>query len=442
MEFRVFSPTAILGYGFPRESLERAVRLGFDAVAVDAGSTDPGPYYLGSGEPLVPDEAVERDLSLLLAAAREHGAPLLVGSAGGAGSRVHVDRLLRVLRRAAARAGFHGRVAVVYSDVEPGVLLDGRAWRPAAPGLPPLGEAVRGAERIVAQIGVEPFLEALRLGADVVVAGRSVDPAPFAAPAIAAGADWGLALHAGKILECGALAAEPGSGADSMLGVVAGDHIEVYPVNPARRATVHSVAEHALYERRDPYREWLPGGYVDLSRVEYWETGRGVAARGARWVPVEPRMVKVEGAGPAGHRYLLVAASRDPGFISRLDPLLEEAVSHARRVLGGGFRVYARVYGRDGVMGEREPEPRPGHEVGILLEVVAGDPGLAKAAAALVRSTLMHAGWPGRRTTAGNLALPLSPSEVYAGPVYEWRVWHLVEERGPLELARIEVVEV
>jgi hypothetical protein len=85
LEVRVYSPTAILGYGFPLESLERAIRLEPDVIGVDAGSTDPGPYYLGSGEPLVPPEAVERDLYHLLRASLRLGAPLVIGSAGGAG---------------------------------------------------------------------------------------------------------------------------------------------------------------------------------------------------------------------------------------------------------------------------------------------------------------------------------------------------------------------
>jgi len=34
---------AILGYGFPEESFRRGMEKGPDLIAVDAGSTDPGP---------------------------------------------------------------------------------------------------------------------------------------------------------------------------------------------------------------------------------------------------------------------------------------------------------------------------------------------------------------------------------------------------------------
>ena len=45
--FRVLAPTAILGYGFPKASFDAALdQARFDLIAVDAGSIDPGPYYL------------------------------------------------------------------------------------------------------------------------------------------------------------------------------------------------------------------------------------------------------------------------------------------------------------------------------------------------------------------------------------------------------------
>ena len=42
-EFKILSPTAILGYGFPEESFRRGMAEKPDLIAVDGGSTDPGP---------------------------------------------------------------------------------------------------------------------------------------------------------------------------------------------------------------------------------------------------------------------------------------------------------------------------------------------------------------------------------------------------------------
>ncbi len=45
--FKVLSPTAILGYGFPEESFRKAMAESPDLIAVDAGSSDPGPLPRG-----------------------------------------------------------------------------------------------------------------------------------------------------------------------------------------------------------------------------------------------------------------------------------------------------------------------------------------------------------------------------------------------------------
>lgn len=45
--FKVLSPTAILGYGFPEESFRKAMAESPDLIAVDAGSSDHGPTTSG-----------------------------------------------------------------------------------------------------------------------------------------------------------------------------------------------------------------------------------------------------------------------------------------------------------------------------------------------------------------------------------------------------------
>ncbi|MEB3756940.1 MAG: DUF1446 domain-containing protein, partial [Desulfurococcales archaeon] len=203
--------------------------------------------------------------------------------------------------------------------------------------------------------------------------------------------------------------------------------------------TVVSVAEHALYERNDPYRELVPGGYADFMDATYEQVDTGIIVRGSRWVDAQRYMVKLEGSKPTGHRVVVIAGARDPLFISKITELFEAAVRFTRNELGDEFRVYPRFYGWNGVLGNSEPKD-PGHEVGIVLEVVAKDKSTAEAAAGLIRSTLLHMGWPSRKTTAGNLAFPFSPSDIYAGLAYEWSLWHLIELRDPLETTRIKEV--
>jgi len=446
MEIRVLSPTAILGYGFPLESLERGLKLEPDVIGVDAGSTDPGPYYLGEGVPFVADSSVERDLYYLLKASLKMEIPLVVGTSGGSGARPHVERVLSISRRVASKLSSRFRVAIIWSDVEKEWLAskirEGGRIEPLEPGVGSLSvEDVYDSVRIVAQLGIEPFINALNLGAQVVLAGRSVDVAPFAALPIMRGFDRGLAIHMGKILECGAIAAEPGSGADGMLGILRKGEFEVMALNPRRRATVVSVAEHSMYERKDPYREYVPGGYVDLANVTYEQSGDSVIVKGARWVESDRYLVKVEGVKMIGHRVIVLMGARDSDFISRIDELLGEVLEEARSVFEGrSFKVWVHVYGRDAILMESEPERRPCHEVAILLDVVGENPEIAKAVASYIRSRILHIGWPGRKTTAGNVALPFSPSDIYVGKAYAWSVWHLVELKDPGELGRVEEV--
>ena len=49
MAYRILAPLAGLGFGFPEVSFREALKSRFDLIAADAGSADPGPYYLGKG---------------------------------------------------------------------------------------------------------------------------------------------------------------------------------------------------------------------------------------------------------------------------------------------------------------------------------------------------------------------------------------------------------
>ena len=117
--------------------------------------------------------------------------------------------------------------------------------------------------------GVEPIISALKKGADVVLCGRCYDPAVFAAPAIYNGYSEALALHLGKILECSAMAATPGSASDCMMGYIGEDYFRVEPLSPTRKCTTSSVAAHTLYEKSNPYLLQGPGGVLDLRNCEF-----------------------------------------------------------------------------------------------------------------------------------------------------------------------------
>ena len=446
----MLSPTAILGYGFPPESFLRGLERKPDLIAVDAGSTDPGPYYLGSGKSFVDRASVKRDLDLILRAACERGIPFVMGTAGGSGARPHVDWTVEIIREIAREGGLDFAMGVISADVAPeaaaGAVEAGRV-EPLGPAPEISAEEARSASRIVAQMGSEPVAAALDSGCQVVVCGRAYDPVAFAAPAMRAGFDAGLALHMGKILECAAIAATPGSGRDCVLGTLRADHFELEALSPVRRFTRVSTAAHTLYEKSDPYRLPGPGGALDLSSTRFEKTGGGrVRVSGTRFVPSEIYTVKLEGVRPAGFRTISIAGVRDPVLIGQINSVLGKVRDEVARGPGADLEDYEllfHVYGRDGVMGELEPfRGSPGHEIGLVIEAIGPTQGAADAVCGYARSTLLHFGYPGRVSTAGNLALLYSPSDIPCGEMYRFTIHHLMEVDdpcGPFEMRTEEV---
>ena len=70
-------------------------------------------------------------------------------------------------------------------------------------------------------MGVEPIQEALKAGAQIVVAGRSSDTSIFAALPLLEGHEPAVVWHMAKILECGAAAVAQRAAPDCMMAVVA-----------------------------------------------------------------------------------------------------------------------------------------------------------------------------------------------------------------------------
>lgn len=449
-ELRVLAPTAILGYGFPIQSFEEGLRRDPHLIAVDAGSSDPGPFYLGAGVSFTDRSAVKRDLELLLTAARERKIPLIIGSAGGSGGEPHLEWNVDIIEEIAKEKKLSFKMAVIHGEISPELVQDKLADGKVKP-LPPLEELtceeLEKTERIVGQMGIEPFIRALEMGAEVIVAGRAYDPAVFAAPAVLQGFDRGLALHMGKILECACIASTPGSGSDCMMGFLREDCFLVEPLNSARRCTPMSVAAHTLYEKSNPYLLPSPGGALDLSETQYLAASpRAVKVTGSKFIPDPNYTIKLEGVKKIGYRTISIAGVRDPVMIKQIDEIIDsvrEKVAENFAVQNLTYFLDFKVYGKNGVMAGLEPVVETNsHELGIIIEAVAPCQATADTICSFARSTMLHWGYEGRLSTAGNLAFPYSPSDFQAGPVYVFNVYHLLEVSDPCELFPMELCQV
>ena len=449
MKTTILAPCGILGYGFPKESLERALRQHPDAIIVDAGSTDAGPHKLGAGVAIVSRQAAKIDLSLLMSASREYGIPVMLGSAGGSGARKHTLWTLDIVREIAREMGWKPKTAVIWADIPDEEILraltEGRIEK-MSPNVPDLTEeSLRETNGVVAQMGVEPILSALEEKPDLIICGRAYDPAPFAAFGIFRGHAPALCQHLGKILECGALCAEPGTTKDVMLGQLDDTGFEVWPASPDRKCNIVSVAAHTFYEKDHPTLLHGPGVLLDLSACRFEQAGEGrVRVTGSRLLDT-PYTIKLEGAKKVAYRTFVLAGIRDPLLIARMDEVEREVVRNVDTYYGGlpeNVHIHFYHYGRDAVMGDLEPTPVPGHEIGLMFEVLAPTQEQADAVCATVRSTYLHYGYPGRKSTAGNLAFPFAPSDVSFGPVYAFSVYHLMKIDDPCRYFPVEWAEV
>jgi hypothetical protein len=448
-EIKSIAINGMLGYGYPVDSLTRGMGEQPHILGVDAGSTDAGPYYLGHGVSLTAPRQIERDLRPAMVAAKRAKIPLIVGSSGFGGARPHVDLFLAIADRIAREEGLKFRTAVIYADLDRGMvgqaIQSGRV-QPLA-GAPLLTEdAVHRSSQLVGQMGTAPLIAALDAGAEFIVAGRCCDTSIYAALPILKGFDPGLAIHMAKIMECGAQCALPLAPNDCLLGIIGSDSFTIKPINPSRTVTPESVAAHTLYEQPDPYLIHEPEGTVDMRDASFDQIDvRTVRVAGSRLIPPAGKpTIKMEGASLVGYRAVTFAGVRDPHVIANLDVISERsremAFSNLQNVDTSTVTVNIRAYGRDAVLGAVEPNRSAPHEVGLLIEAIAPSQELANTVLALLRSSALHCPFEGRKTTAGNLAFPFSPSDLAAGPVYDFSVYHLLDVDDPKQLFPLQMM--
>ena len=443
---RFLGASGQLGYGIPTPAFNAGVARRPDLIGCDMGSIDIGPTYLGKGEMATSPVATRRDLRKVLLGAREVDVPLVIGSAGSAGAAPHLEATLAMIRDIARAEGLHFRMAVIRADM-PRVLLkqavrDGRMT--GVDGMATLTEQdIDEASHIVGQMGMGPFRRALAEDVDVIIAGRACDTAIFAALATMLDFPAGICGHMAKIIECAFLCCVPG-GRDAILATLDHDGFELESMNPARRATPTSVAAHSLYEQADPYSVTEPEGHVDLRDAHYTALDdRRTRVDGARWVPSTDPTIKLEGAACIGERAVLLAGAADPRFIARHTEILSAVAEVVRELVcedqPQDYTLRFRVYGVDGVRGfAPDGEPTPG-EAFIMGECIAPTRERAAEVVRTAKQYLLHHGYPGRLSTAGNLAFPFTPPEVSLGPAYRFNVYHLMHVRDPDVLFPVEI---
>lgn len=449
---KILCPTGHLSFTpIEQDSFLAGCEEGPDVIVADAGSSDVGPRGLGANAQVSPSRWQRQDLEVMLVQARRLGVPMIVGSASDAGTDHGVDHFVSLIRSIADEHGLEPfRLAALYSEVPTDFLRDrllaGERIR-GLDGRPDADAALLDkTDRVVAVMNAEPIRQALLDGADVVIAGRASDCALFAAPLLNAGFSPAISYFTGKLMECASFCAEPYMGKESILGRVEGESVYLSAMHPDQRCTPASVASHAMYERSDPFREYVAGGYVEMSGCEYVQVdARTTKVTGPVFVPSETCEVKLEGSGFVGHRRLAISGFRDPQTIQRIDAALAWAQSKLEErfgPIGGDYDLFYHVYGRNGVMGPLEPsQDGPPRELAVVAEVVSADPGLAEEVCTLAARNLFYARVPDVKGTAGSSAI-MSDEVLVAEPAYQWTLNHVMRVDDINELVRTRMLDI
>lgn len=430
---RIVSPNGHLGFAPTRpDSFREALKHDLDYLIADSGSCDIGPGPLGANTCASPREWQYHDLELMLLASREHGIPMLIGSAGDTGSNRSVELFVEMIKEIARKHDlpeftigyFNSEVPV---EVLRAAMANGTAIR-GLDGRPDLTAAdLNRTERVVAVAGAAPYATLLDQGADVIIGGRSSDCAVFAAPAIRAGFPESLSYYLGKVLECASFCAEPYAGKESVVGEITGTHVDVTAMHPDQRCTPASVASHSMYERSQPYYEYVAGGILDMSGCQYQQIAeKTTRVTGPRWEPAEDITIKLEGSGFVGHRFIGFAGVRDEYTINRIDDVIAWARKQvADRFDDGSYELHMHVFGRDAILKKYEFETTPAHELGLVIEGVAADRDVARAVTMTATRQVFYARLPEVKGTAGSVSF-LFDEVLEASPAYEWTMNHII----------------
>ena len=446
----VLVPVGALGAGVSADDVARGIELGAHAIACDAGSTDSGPAYLATGRCKYARAAIKADLTVLMRAQAEHGIPLLIGSCGTSGNDIALDWTCDIALEIAREENLGPRIALLYSEQDRADIAAHAAAGRVLPLAPAVGAdpaLFRECDHIVALMGPEPYVAALRGGADIVLGGRTTDTAVLAAVPLMRGSGAAAAWHAAKIAECGGLCTENGRNGGVLIRV-GQDHFDVEPLAPDNRCTPYSVSAHMLYENADPFQLVEPGGVLNVTAARYEQLGDRVVRSAGATFEGRPYTMKLEGASSGKFQTLMLVGIRDPKvlaqvdrFVARMHSVLEKRVEATMGPRAGDFSISLRAYGWNALAAPGSATDRPApHEIGLMFVATAATQAVATEVAKACNPWFFHL----PLEDSGELpsyAFPFSPAEIERGQVYEFRLNHVLAVSDPLQNVRTRFID-
>ena len=445
---KILIPSGALGLGYDRDALMRGIALKPDLIAIDGGSTDSGPHYLGTGTSKYSRSSIKSEWRELMQARAMANVPLVIGTAGTCGADDAVDWLLDITREIATETDQDVTVAILKSgqpaDRVMNALDQGRIT-PLEPVIDIDHSVLQSCTNIVALAGAEQIQAALNTGADIVIAGRATDTATIAALPLARGCHAGGAWHGAKIGECGALATTNPSSGTIMITFDA-DGFTVEPMGQNARATPYTVSAHMLYENSNPLQLYEPGGHLDVTGATYTALDdRRVRVTGSTWVPSDTYTVKLEGARCGGYQCVSLALIREARYVQNIETwtkaVEENCRQKAQERIEGDFTLELRIIGLNATLGAQDVNAQIGSEVGVLGIVTAPSEMVAKEVAKMLNPYLLHMPLTDDEEMP-TFAFPFSPNEMNRGEIYEFCLNHVMELDDPMQAFSLTIEQV
>lgn len=448
MPTRVLVPSGVLGLGFDRAALARGVAMQPDIICIDGGSTDSGPFSLGTGTSKYSRAGCKAEWRELMKARDALQVPLVISTCGTCGSNSMVDWMFEITQELATELNQSIKVALLYSEQDAETIvtkLDANLCHPLEPVVALDAATIRDCCHIVALAGVEQITQAIESGADIILTGRATDTAPICALPIMRGEHIGAAWHGAKIAECGALCStNPTSGV--ILLEVDEHGFSVQPMATDALCTPHSVSAHMLYENSDPHLLHEPGGTLDVTQASYEQADeRTVRVIGSQWHEAQTYTVKLEAARRTGYQCTIMAVLRDAHYVThaqqwidRLTGFLNQEISTSMQLNNDDYSLEFRLIGVNSVLGALETKSATPTEVGVLGIITASSEILTEEIAKLINPFLLHYPLTDNESLP-TFAFPYSPAHSQRGALYEFCMNHIIELNNPMDVFQIKI---
>jgi hypothetical protein len=447
---KVLVPSGVLGLGFDIKALQAGIMRSPDIISIDGGSTDSGPASLGTGTSKYSRAAIKSEWKYLMQAREEAGVPLIIGSCGTCGTNSMVDWMATITAELAKELNQSLKIAKLYCEQDKSFIekkFKSNEIYPLDPAPFIDSQSILNMTHIVALAGAEQIQEALKTGADIILAGRTTDTAIISALPLLKGANAGSAWHGAKIAECGALCSNiPTSGV--VLVEFDDTGFTVEPMSEEAVCTPESVSAHMLYENADPFILHEPGGYMDVTNANYRSLdNRKVRVEGALWKASKNYRVKLEGASISGYQSSLLVLLRDEYYVnhaeewtSKLSFFLKNEIQNRMTLTLDDYTLDFRHIGLNATLGDLELKTGLPIEIGVLLTITSRSNEVSTEIAKLINPFLLH--FPlTLKEDLPTFAFPYSPVHSDRGPVYAFSLNHVLELTEPMSAFQIKMLE-